>query len=73
MQAIIDYYFFSIAQYLTDTSFAAYFATYEVSKSAFRKLSQQDSLSHMHLFLAGGIAGIGAWIPCFPQDVIKSR
>ncbi|KAJ1656577.1 hypothetical protein IWQ61_003871 [Dispira simplex] len=25
------------------------------------------------LFLAGGLAGIAAWIPCFPQDVVKSR
>jgi len=23
--------------------------------------------------MAGGLAGVACWIPCIPQDVIKSR
>ncbi|KAI9149737.1 hypothetical protein H9P43_009916 [Blastocladiella emersonii ATCC 22665] len=43
-------------------SFAAYFATYEI-------LRQHDVAP----FLAGGLAGIACWLPCYPQDVLKSR
>lgn len=43
-------------------SFAVYFASYDYLK---RNL---DSTA-----IAGGLAGILAWIPAYPQDVLKSR
>ncbi|ORZ37554.1 mitochondrial carrier domain-containing protein [Catenaria anguillulae PL171] len=43
-------------------SFAAYFATYEY-------LTRQLEVS---AFVAGGLAGVACWIPCYPQDVLKS-
>jgi solute carrier family 25 carnitine/acylcarnitine transporter 20/29 len=51
-------------------SFAGYFGTYEVLT---RSLYPRDRPSVWPLLLAGGLAGFGAWIPCYPQDVIKSR
>ncbi|KAJ3178398.1 hypothetical protein HDU85_005196 [Gaertneriomyces sp. JEL0708] len=52
-------------------SFAAYFGTYEYLK---RYLSSSTTLDPtMALVVAGGCAGIAAWIPCYPQDVVKSR
>ncbi|KAF9328210.1 carnitine transporter, partial [Linnemannia elongata] len=32
-----------------------------------------ESLSTPELLLAGGIAGFGAWVPCYPQDVAEAR
>ncbi|KAJ3366670.1 hypothetical protein GGF32_003314 [Allomyces javanicus] len=43
-------------------SFAAYFATYEALR--------QHEVSP---FISGGLAGIACWLPCYPQDVLKSR
>lgn len=37
------------------------------------KSDPNESLSTAELLLAGGAAGFGAWIPAYPQDVIKSR
>jgi solute carrier family 25 carnitine/acylcarnitine transporter 20/29 len=51
-------------------SFASYFWIYETVK---RKLSSKDEASLTTLLMAGGMAGIAAWLPCFPQDVMKSR
>ena len=34
---------------------------------------KDEPLSTAELLLAGGAAGFGAWIPAYPQDVIKSR
>ncbi|KAJ3047578.1 hypothetical protein HK097_011411 [Rhizophlyctis rosea] len=39
-------------------------------------LSKNDpnpQLGAAQLILAGGLAGIAAWLPCYPQDLIKSR
>ncbi|KAG9290464.1 hypothetical protein G9A89_002439 [Geosiphon pyriformis] len=62
---------------LRDTpSFAAYFFVYEGTK---RILGSQNNdgvtrqLSNGELLFAGGAAGAACWIPCYPQDVIKSR
>lgn len=65
-------------------SFASYFFVYEYLRSSLR--SPNGDLKTTDLLLAGGIAGfgikcitspliiiVGAWIPCYPQDVIKSR
>ncbi|KAF9178286.1 hypothetical protein BGZ50_007845 [Haplosporangium sp. Z 11] len=57
-------------------SYFTYFVTYEGTKrilAHFNHAGQVDKLSTPELLLAGGIAGFGAWVPCYPQDVIKSR
>ncbi|KAG0251896.1 hypothetical protein DFQ27_008440 [Actinomortierella ambigua] len=57
-------------------SYFSYFVTYEGTKRLLAHTNHQgrvDQLSSAELLLAGGIAGFGAWIPCYPQDVIKSR
>lgn len=48
-------------------SYAAYFGTYQYLKD----LSESPTV--IHQLLAGGIAGIAAWLPAYPQDVIKSQ
>lgn len=37
------------------------------------KKDPKEELSTFELLMAGGLAGFGAWIPAYPQDVIKSR
>lgn len=37
------------------------------------KKNPDEPLSTFDLLMAGGLAGFGAWIPAYPQDVIKSR
>ncbi|CAJ0748616.1 18172_t:CDS:2, partial [Entrophospora sp. SA101] len=32
-----------------------------------------NKLTHLELLMAGGTAGIACWIPCYPQDVIKTH
>lgn len=55
-------------------SYGFYFLSYEVAKKAFLKPNQDpSSLSPVLLALSGGIAGIMAWLPIYPIDVIKSR
>lgn len=67
------------ATFLRDVpSFAAYFGAYEWMKSMLSSTSDDrhshtSSLHPLHALLAGGIAGIVAWLPCYPQDVVKSR
>lgn len=52
-------------------SFAGYFAVYEGIKS---HLNSHTTISNTiwNPILSGGCAGIAAWLPCYPQDVIKS-
>ncbi|KAJ1878815.1 hypothetical protein LPJ57_003195 [Coemansia sp. RSA 486] len=58
-------------------SFWAYFGLYEGLKSAlvYRRLGVADGSKSNggEQFLAGGFAGISAWLTAYPQDVIKSR
>ncbi|KAG0220444.1 mitochondrial carrier domain-containing protein [Mortierella sp. GBAus27b] len=57
-------------------SYFSYFVTYEGGKRILAHLNHNgnvNELSTPELLLAGGVAGFGAWIPCYPQDVIKSR
>ena len=51
-------------------SFAAYFASYEALKAM---LNQELGVHQLNPLMAGGFAGIAAWLVCYPQDVIKSR
>ncbi|GJJ77147.1 solute carrier family 25 (mitochondrial carnitine/acylcarnitine transporter), member 20/29 [Entomortierella parvispora] len=57
-------------------SYFTYFVTYEGGKrilAHFNHGGQVADLTTPELLLAGGIAGFGAWVPCYPQDVVKSR
>lgn len=48
--------------------------TYEGLKRTFQYMKGPDqTLSTFDLLMAGGLSGFGAWIPAYPQDVIKSR
>ena len=52
--------------------YAFYFAAYDQCKHLFCK-SMPAANQFSTLILAGGLAGICAWLPCYPQDVLKSR
>lgn len=66
-QGILGLYRGFNATFLRDVpSFAAYFAMYEGLKQTFGD-------SAPSLIVAGGLAGIAAWLPAFPQDVVKSQ
>ncbi|KAL0076048.1 mitochondrial carrier domain-containing protein [Phycomyces blakesleeanus] len=56
-------------------SYGFYFVTYEGLKRVFKSLKSDPNaeLSTTDLLVAGGLAGFGAWIPAYPQDVLKSR
>ncbi|KAJ1732080.1 hypothetical protein LPJ61_002219 [Coemansia biformis] len=58
-------------------SFWGYFGAYEALKCAFvyRRTGVVDGSrsNGIEQFLAGGFAGISAWLTAYPQDVIKSR
>lgn len=43
---------------------------YEGLKGHFRSTVLHDSV--WNPIISGGFAGIAAWLPCYPQDVIKS-
>jgi solute carrier family 25 carnitine/acylcarnitine transporter 20/29 len=47
-------------------SYGVYFGFYEVAKSVL-------GTSHVGLMLAGGTAGVVAWVFAYPSDVIKTR
>ncbi len=52
-------------------SFAGYFAVYEGMKS-FLNTNTTIHNTIWNPIISGGCAGIAAWLPCYPQDVIKS-
>ncbi|CAG8667485.1 6421_t:CDS:10, partial [Acaulospora morrowiae] len=56
-------------------SFATYFFVYDGTKRIIgnRKNGSHGDLTPLELLFAGGMAGVACWIPCYPQDVIKSR
>ncbi|KXS20790.1 putative mitochondrial carrier protein [Gonapodya prolifera JEL478] len=59
-------------------SFAFYFWSYEMVKKALEDRAAKTNgapreLNVIELILAGGTAGICCWLPCIPQDVVKSR
>ncbi|CAO3599792.1 unnamed protein product [Absidia cylindrospora] len=56
-------------------SYGLYFVTYEGLKRVFQSMKKnpEEPLGTVDLLMAGGLAGFGAWIPAYPQDVIKSR
>ncbi|RIB05543.1 mitochondrial carrier domain-containing protein [Gigaspora rosea] len=56
-------------------SFATYFFVYEGIKQIIGNHNHNGNKNHLsstELLFSGGIAGIACWIPCYPQDVIKS-
>ncbi|KAI8342196.1 mitochondrial carrier domain-containing protein [Choanephora cucurbitarum] len=50
----------------------AYFFCYETTKKLLQSMNKDNQLSTLDLLLAGGLSGLAAWIPSYPQDVIKS-
>lgn len=56
-------------------SFAGYFMVYEGGKRVVASMGQkpESMLTPAELLVCGGMAGFGAWLPCYPQDVLKSR
>ncbi|CAO3599774.1 unnamed protein product [Absidia cylindrospora] len=56
-------------------SYGLYFVTYEGLKRTFlaMKTNPEEQLNTFDLLMAGGLAGFCAWIPAYPQDVLKSR
>ncbi len=44
---------------------------YEEMKARLQPSSLRDSI--LTPIVSGGCAGIAAWLPCYPQDVLKSR
>ncbi|KAI8363894.1 mitochondrial carrier domain-containing protein [Blakeslea trispora] len=59
---------------LRDTpSYFAYFVGYEGLKKLFQSMKQDGELGTFELLMAGGCSGFAAWIPAYPQDVIKSN
>ncbi|ORZ26128.1 mitochondrial carrier domain-containing protein [Absidia repens] len=56
-------------------SYGLYFVTYEGLKRTFQamKKNPEEQLNTFDLLMAGGLAGFCAWIPAYPQDVLKSR
>ena len=49
--------------------FGSYFYIYEL----LTRTSNGRPLTTLEILLAGGLAGMGSWIFCYPTDVIKSR
>lgn len=52
-------------------SLATYFSVYEIGKHLLHEGG--DQMPGWKAIVCGGIAGLTAWLPCYPQDVIKSR
>ncbi|KAI8378532.1 mitochondrial carrier domain-containing protein [Blakeslea trispora] len=50
----------------------AYFFCYETSKKLLQSMNKDNQLSTLDLLIAGGLSGLAAWVPSYPQDVIKS-
>jgi len=44
-------------------------------KAGFKHLRKDNfkDYNQFELLMAGGLAGVACWLPCIPQDVIKSR
>jgi solute carrier family 25 carnitine/acylcarnitine transporter 20/29 len=60
---------------LRDTpSYFAYFVGYEGLKRLFQSMKKDgEQLNTFDLLMAGGLSGFAAWVPAYPQDVIKSN
>ncbi|KAG1122472.1 hypothetical protein G6F42_011448 [Rhizopus arrhizus] len=55
-------------------SYFAYFVGYEGLKRLFQSMKKDgQELGTFELLMAGGLSGFAAWIPAYPQDVIKSN
>ncbi|KAI8639678.1 mitochondrial carrier domain-containing protein [Parasitella parasitica] len=50
----------------------AYFVCYESFKKLFKSMRKDGQLKTIDLLMAGGFSGFAAWVPSYPQDVIKS-
>lgn len=50
----------------------AYFVGYESLKRLFQSMRSDGQLTTFDLLMAGGLSGFAAWVPSYPQDVIKS-
>ncbi|KAI8883981.1 mitochondrial carrier [Backusella circina FSU 941] len=53
-------------------SYFAYFVAYESFKRFFASMREDKQATTVDLLMAGGFSGFAAWLPSYPQDVIKS-
>ncbi|KAI8983981.1 mitochondrial carrier domain-containing protein [Mycotypha africana] len=54
-------------------SYFSYFVAYEGLKRLFQAKKKDGEIGTFELLMAGGLSGLAAWIPAYPQDVIKSN
>ncbi|KAI9361245.1 mitochondrial carrier domain-containing protein, partial [Zopfochytrium polystomum] len=54
-------------------SYGAYFASYEVLSHMMTSKDQRLDVPSPGLLMAGGIAGVIAWLSTYPLDVVKTR
>ncbi|KAJ1974424.1 hypothetical protein H4R33_006819 [Dimargaris cristalligena] len=75
---------FSITFIRDVPSFGCYFGAYELTKQLLARRRSPETFATpgagphytntgLELCLAGGVAGIAAWLFCYPQDIVKSR
>lgn len=56
-----------------DINNAQYIVGYEGLKRLFQSMKKDGELTTFDLLMAGGLSGFAAWVPAYPQDVIKSN
>jgi solute carrier family 25 carnitine/acylcarnitine transporter 20/29 len=56
----------------TESNKYIYPVCYEGTKRLFQSMKKDGQLSTVDLLMAGGLSGLAAWVPSYPQDVLKS-
>lgn len=53
--------------------YTLFIVAYEGLKRLFQSMKKDGEIGTFELLMAGGLSGFAAWIPAYPQDVIKSN